>query len=197
MDTDGRSARRHRNTDAVLDAVHALFVDGVLDPSLDDVAARSGVSLRSIYRYFPDRQRLVEAALQRRMQLADPLFHVPGLGEGSLDSRIATFATHRVDLYDLMAPTARAALAVAANAPVIATVVAHRKDQLTEQARRQFAPELATVPPQRGDDLLAAIDVLCQFESVDTLRHDRGLTRDDARRVLVGALSALLGIAAP
>lgn len=40
---DGRNARRDRNTEAVLDAVHDLFVEGLIFPSVDDVARRSGV----------------------------------------------------------------------------------------------------------------------------------------------------------
>ncbi len=43
---DGRTARRDRNSDAVLDAVHELFVEGQLVPTVEEVAARSGVSTR-------------------------------------------------------------------------------------------------------------------------------------------------------
>ena len=49
---------------AVLDAVHQLFVEGHHEPAAEEVAARSGVSLRSIYRYFPDREQLLVAALR-------------------------------------------------------------------------------------------------------------------------------------
>jgi AcrR family transcriptional regulator len=177
LELDGRTARRRRNTDAVLDAVHELFVEGHLFPTVEDVAARSGLSLRSIYRYFPDRDELLQAALGRRMQVAEPLFHL---------------VDHRLDLYELMAPTARVALQAAYTAPVIAEVVRHRRAQLTAQTRVQFAPELDALPNDAAADLLAAVDVLCQFEAIESLRVERELSPDRSRRVLVRALRALL-----
>ena len=50
--TDGRTARRDRNREAVLDAALALFTAGELEPTAAAVAERSGVSLRSVYRYW-------------------------------------------------------------------------------------------------------------------------------------------------
>jgi AcrR family transcriptional regulator len=193
VELDGRTARRHRNTDAVLDAVHQLFVEGHLLPTVEDVAARSGVSLRSIYRYFPDRDELLQAALGRRMQVAEPFFWLDDIGSGPLGERIERFVDHRMDLYDKMAPTARVALQAASTAPVIAEVVRRRRTQLTEQTRKHFAPELDALAKADADDVLAAVDVLCQFEAVETLLVERGLSRSRTHRVLVRALRALLG----
>lgn len=192
LELDGRTARRHRNTDAVLDAVHQLFVEGRALPTVEDVAVRSGVSLRSIYRYFPERDQLLRAALVRRMSVAEPLFELGGLGSGPLDERIEHFVDHRLELYDTMAPTARAALQAAATAPVIADAVRQRRLQLTEQTREQFRPELDALPAAGRADLLAAVDVLCQFEAIEGLRVDRQLSTERTRRVLVRALGALL-----
>jgi AcrR family transcriptional regulator len=202
---DGRTARRHRNTDAVLDAVHQLFVEGEMLPSVEDIALRSGVSLRSIYRYFPDRDELLRAAMNRRLQVAEPFFELDGLGSGSLSERIERLVEHRIELYGRIAPTARAALQVAPTAPLIAEMVRLRRTQLTEQVRQQFAPELAGLADDKADDgadgaaddLVAAIDVLCQFEALDSLLVDRDFSAIRTRRVLVRALGALLGGTAP
>ncbi len=149
VELDGRTARRHRNTDAVLDAVHQLFVEGHRLPTVEDVALKSGVSLRSIYRYFPDRDELLQAALVRRMEVAEPFFRLDDLGSGPLGERIERFVDHRIELHDTMAPTARAALQAAATAPLIAEVVRQRRTQLTDQTRRHFAPELEALPAGR------------------------------------------------
>ena len=58
---DGRTARRDRNRDAVLDAVIELFTEGHVGLVAADVAERSGVSLRSVYRYFDDLEALARA----------------------------------------------------------------------------------------------------------------------------------------
>jgi AcrR family transcriptional regulator len=189
---DGRTARRHRNTDAVLDAVHQLFVEGHMLPTVEDIALKSGVSLRSIYRYFPDRDELLQAALVRRMEVAEPFFRLDDLGSGPLGERIERFVDHRLDLYEKMAPTARAALQVAYAAPLIADVVGQRRSQLTEQTRTHFAPELTAQGKAEASDLLAAVDVLCQFEAIEALRVERDLSPVRVRRVLVRALRALL-----
>ena len=181
----------------MLDAVHALFVEGQMEPTVEDVALRSGVSLRSIYRYFPDRDELLRAALGRRMQLAEPFFDLAHIGVGPLGERIERFVAHRIELYGRMAPTARAALQAAVTAPVIADVVRQRRTQLTRQARVHFAPELTALPEEEAADLLAALDVLCQFEALETLLVDRRLSRDRARQVLVRALRAVLGATPP
>ncbi len=82
---DGRTARRDRNRDLVLDAVIDLFGEGRLSPNATDVATRSGVSLRSVYRYFEDQDALVRAAIARHAERIAPLLEVPDPGEGPLD----------------------------------------------------------------------------------------------------------------
>ena len=42
--SDGRSARRERTGDAVLDALVEFTTEGADDPSIDDIADRAGVS---------------------------------------------------------------------------------------------------------------------------------------------------------
>jgi len=74
MSGDGRSARRDRNRLAVLDAVIELFSEGVLEPTPDDVAARVGLSARSVYRYFVDRDALLRAAIDRSFERVMPLY---------------------------------------------------------------------------------------------------------------------------
>ena len=59
MGEDGRHERRARNRDAVVDALLALVGDGDLAPSAEAVAARAGLSSRSLFRYFADTEALV------------------------------------------------------------------------------------------------------------------------------------------
>ncbi len=88
---DGRTARRDRNRVAVLDAVLELFTEGNLTPSPDDVARRSGVSLRSVYRYVADADDLIRAAIVRHQEKVAPLFVIADLGEGSFEHRLDAF----------------------------------------------------------------------------------------------------------
>jgi AcrR family transcriptional regulator len=62
-------------SDAILDAAEAALSDeGVHAARMEDVAARAGVSVGTLYNYFADRAALIEAlVLSRREALVDRL----------------------------------------------------------------------------------------------------------------------------
>lgn len=61
-----RAARRR---DEILDAAARLFAErGYADTDLDELAARLGVGKGTVYRYFPSKEKLFFAAVDRAMQ---------------------------------------------------------------------------------------------------------------------------------
>jgi AcrR family transcriptional regulator len=189
---DGRTARRDRNRELVLDAVIELFTEDQLAPNAADVARRSGVSLRSVYRYFEDLDELMRAAIARHAERVAPLFEVPDLGEGPLDERIARLVEWRIRLYEAAAPTARAALVRAPKNPLLRDQMELVRGRLREQTEAMFAPELGTLSPSERRATLAPIDTLLQFESAEHLRVRLGLTVAQTNDILRQALRALL-----
>jgi AcrR family transcriptional regulator len=189
---DGRTARRDRNSDAVLDTVHEMFVEGNFSPSVEDVAARSGVSLRSVYRYFEDTEALLHLAIERRTTLVGELYALDGLGEGPLADRVLSLVNQRLVIHSKLAPTIRAAMLRAPFSPQIADQVRQRRDLLAAQVAAQFAEEAGTLPKSRGEELLAGIDALCSFDTMEDLRVRRGMSISRARRVMIGGVTALL-----
>lgn len=189
---DGRAARRDRNREAVLDAVIELFTEDDLDPGPDEVALRVGLSARSVYRYFEDRDALLRAAIERHQQRVLPLYLIHAIGEGDIDDRIERFVTARVRLYEAIAATARAARARAAVNDIMRDQVEETHRLLREQIEKQFAPELEELDGRRLRATSGAIDTLCQLEAVDHLRLHRRLSSDETRTVLIDALQALL-----
>lgn len=190
---DGRTARRDRNSEAVLDAVHDLFVTGNLMPSVEEVALRSGVSLRSIYRYFEDTEALYRAAIARQVASAEPLFVLEEVGEGSLDTRVQRLVDQRLVLHDKLGPTVRAALLRSVSAPLVQAQVQRRQEQLTRQVEQHFAPEVRAIGGARGKAVVACADALCQFEAVEHLRARRGLSVTRTRNTLVTGVLSLFG----
>jgi AcrR family transcriptional regulator len=189
---DGRNARRDRNSEAVLDAVNDLFTEGKLVPSVEEVAQRSGVSLRSVYRYFEDADELLRAAVARRVTLLADLFVLPEVGIGPIDERIARYVDHRLALYARLAPSVRAALLRAPHTPLIAEQIERRRRELLAQTEEHFAPELNRLGAAAGAATLACVDALCQFESVEHLRVRRRMSKARTRAALVQGLTALL-----
>src|SRR5829696_5726863 len=61
-----RERRRQETAELILDAVLDLVAEAGIDGlTMEAVAERVGVSLRTVYRYFPDRASLLTAALAR------------------------------------------------------------------------------------------------------------------------------------
>ena len=71
---DGRRARRQRSRDLVVDALLDLLNAGVVRPTAQQVAERSGVSLRSIFRIFDDVETLHAAAAAEQLARVRHLF---------------------------------------------------------------------------------------------------------------------------
>lgn len=59
-------ADARRNRASVLEAARAAFADAGLDAQMDDVAARSGLGVGTVYRHFPTKDALVEALVEER-----------------------------------------------------------------------------------------------------------------------------------
>jgi AcrR family transcriptional regulator len=190
---DGRTARRDRNRMAVLDAVLALFGEGDLDPSPEAVAARAGLSLRSVYRYVTDREDLARAAMALNLERSEPFFALPHIGEGPLPERIERFVASRVRLYDAIGATHRAARLRAPTGPVIRERLAWSRERMREQLEQQFAPELVGVGARKRRDLVAAADVLTQIEGIEHLRMHRAFSSRVTRDILVDGLTRVFG----
>lgn len=192
VSADGRLARRDRNRLAVLDAVIELFAEGVLEPTPDDVAARVGLSARSVYRYFEDRDALLRAAIDRNLERVTPLFLIHAIGEGDLDDRIDRFVRARLRLYEAVAASFRASKARAAVDEVIREQVDLTRRSLREQGEKHFARELVDLDARRRRARAAAVDALTQFDALDHYRVHRGFSSTETQSLLADALHALL-----
>lgn len=190
---DGRVARRERNIDAVLGAVIEMFTEGELFPTVEQVSKRSGLSVRSIYRYFPDPAALSDAAIKLHRERSRPVAHLPSIGQGPLATRIEEFATMRLRLHRAVGAAYRATVHNAPNHRRLQDELARNRNELRVQFERQFAPELARLAPAERDAVVAAGDVLTQLDAVDQLRLHRQLTVEQTTDTLRIGLQRLLG----
>lgn len=189
-EADGRRLRREQNVDAVVDAVLDLLAEGTIWPTAVDIAERSAVSLRSVFRYFQDLDALTAAAVERQIRRADHLFQ-PLAAEGSFTERVDRLVAHRLAVHHEVGHVLRAARARAASQPAVAAGLAHRRRQLRSQIEQLFAPEL-TAAGDAGDETLTAVEVATGFEALEALRSDRRLSAARTGRVLARSVTALL-----
>jgi AcrR family transcriptional regulator len=184
---DGRTRRREQNREAVLDALVELFEQGDYQPTADEIAERAGISPRSLFRYFDDVDDLARAAIERELHTAAPLIALDVDPTAPLAQRITEVVASRLRLYEAVAPTARAARACAHRNRTVAAQLQKRRTLFRQQLAEAFAPEVGAHPWK-----LAAVDVLCSFESVELLRRDQGLSRARTVGALTDALEAIL-----
>jgi AcrR family transcriptional regulator len=98
------SARTIKKTQArlrILDGFIGLMTEGASDLSHEAVALRAGVGRRTVYRYFPDRLALLDAALMRVRELAGSRVKYPKSAEELLATLESIYAG-----FDAIAPIA-------------------------------------------------------------------------------------------
>jgi TetR/AcrR family transcriptional regulator, regulator of autoinduction and epiphytic fitness len=184
---DGRRARRHRSRDLAVDALLDLLNEGVIRPTAQQVAERSGVSLRSIFRIFDDVESLNAAACARQVTRVRHLFvDVPA--EGTLDTRVEQVVAINGRLYESIAPVRRAALRTAPESPAVQDMLSRARGWVRAEVERVFADELAG----RGRDTVAAVEMGLSFEAWDQLRTAQGLSPARTAAAVTRLLGALL-----
>ncbi len=193
---DGRTARRQRNKDAVLDSLIELAEEGNNEPPIEAIAERAGVSYRSVYRYFDDRTDLMLSAITRVMGDLWPIFDVEHLGEGALDVRIQRLISARLEAYRRLAPLTRTALRRRVNEPAVADGYERVRVYLREQLATQFEPELGAMPATERNEVLAALDTMFQFEALDYLATHDEMDDEGLTSVLTRHVRAHLGAVA-
>lgn len=179
----------------MIDAVLAYQDEGVVAPSAAEIAARAGVSERSVFRHFDDLEALAAEAVNRQFSRVSAYFEDPR-ADGPLEVRVAAFVDHRCRLYERMANLARAAAGMASRSASVALAVDGRHRMLCAQTARQFTPELEALPARDRRLLLASLDAAAGFESLDHLRTVGRIGPRDLKIVLATVLLALLTTAA-
>jgi AcrR family transcriptional regulator len=186
---DRRKEWRDRNRLAVVDALLDLFAEGNLRPGAQEVAERSGVSRRSVFRYFDDLEDLDRMAIDRAEQRVLHLLTIRERGRGTLEERIERIAEQRMRVHKEIQPIARVARLRAPFHPVISERLEVSRSYYAHQVARQFEPELERMEePARGEILAAAV-ALCGFETFDFLA-DQGLNPEQYGAVVRRALRA-------
>ena len=184
---DGRRARRNRSRDLAVDALLDLLGEGVLRPTAQQVAERSGVSLRSIFRIFDDVETLNAAAAARQLSRIRHLF-VDVMPTGSLPDRVAQVVAINGRLYESIAPIRRAALRAAPESPALQEQLARARGWVRGEVERVFAPELVDAPR----DTVPGVELALSFEAWDQLRVGQGVSVPRATSTVIRIVTALL-----
>ncbi len=190
---DGRRASRDRNLSAVVDALLDLFAEGNLRPGADEIAARSGVSRRSVFRYFDDLDSLDRVAIERQVTRVGHLVELVDVGAGLLDERIDRLIAQRVRLFEEILPAGRVSRLRAPFEPVVAEELTRSRHLFRRQVELHFAGELRSLSRGQRNALLGAAAVLCSFEAYELLSLGYNQTPRQIGHTMRAGLGKLFG----
>ncbi|HVY04073.1 MAG TPA: TetR/AcrR family transcriptional regulator [Caulobacterales bacterium] len=179
---DGRRRRSHDSRARIVAAMLALTQEGEIAPGAEQVAARAGVGLRTVFRHFDDMESLYsEMSATIEAELA------------AIVLRPFTGATWRARLSELIE---RRSFAFEKIAPFKNAADVHRHDSaFLAAAHKRLVATLrdilrSVLPAEIAADALKfeALDMMMSFEAWRRLRADQGLSVRRAREVLEGAV---------
>jgi len=189
---DGRSLRRERNRQDIVDALLGLIENGETEISAALIASKAGLSERSIFRYFDDVNDLYRSVCDLAFSKEIEYALIDDAGVGSLDTKIENFVNQRVRIYTMNEKIAPAARSFAFKNPIIKNQLVVGRKLLRTQIIKHFARELSMFDKQQQQVAVAIIDSLTTFEYYDMMRSDQKMSVQTIKSVLTESIRKAL-----
>ncbi len=188
---DGRRLRSERTKQVIMDSYLALLHEQPEVPTAAQIAARAGISVRSVFERFSDLQTL-------SLETADYAF---ALGEaqavarnvdGDRPTRLRSHVETRADTCERWLPLWRVVIANQGRLDELKTRIGFIRKAVVRRMELMYGPELAVLPESERRDLLIALEALIDFESWGRMREYHGLSFDDACSVWMRTIDRIL-----
>ena len=177
-----RERRRQETAELIVDAVMRLLADAGVDGlTMEAVAERVGVSLRTVYRYFPDRASLLTAALARHNQ------SVPFDSPTSPDQIGAVYG-EEFPRFDDAPAIVQAVLA----ARVAGAVRWDARSQRIREIEEALAPACDRLPRDDAEQATAVVVYLANALAWLSLRDESGLDGHQSGTAITWAINTLV-----
>jgi AcrR family transcriptional regulator len=182
-----RADATERTREAILDAAQELFrADPQLDPSLEALAARAGVSTRTVIRQFGSKEGLLEAAIAAGVEAAETTRHAE---PGDIEGAVRAIVVH----YEAMGDDVMRWLALADRLPFVRRVTERGTESHLDWVEEVFAPDLDGLPRGEHRARRAALATATDVYVWHLLRRREGLGREATRRAMLGMVEAARG----
>jgi AcrR family transcriptional regulator len=178
-----REQHAEATRERILSAVAELLEAGQAgELTMPGVAAASGVSLRTVYRYFPTRDQLLEAAGR---WIGDELFQHPYPAD--LDAAADQFQVHCAN-FDQRPGLVRAL----ALSQLGQEVRGYRRRERLEAIRRALRAEVGELPEEELRRAEAVLAYLHNMLAYTSLREESGLSGEEIGEALGWAIRTLV-----
>lgn len=181
---DGRRMRTEKGRSTVVDAILTLVRSGAR-PTVADIAEVSGISERTIFRYFPDRNSMFAACAVEVLSSIAHCFTIHPI-DGDLDARVRRLVELRVEGTLIGGKFAEWVEGTDNLSPAQTLLITMRDEQFRTQIANWFAPELA------GDDaeLIPVLNAFLMHRPIGMLLDQ--LPREQVVDLLVVAVGRML-----
>jgi AcrR family transcriptional regulator len=188
---DGRRLRSIRNRELVAQTTLELLREGYLDPSVDDIATRSGLSQRTVFRLFGDVEQLFSAAVAVQAERVGALLGSLQVS-GSRKARVQRLVKARARLYEEVSPVRRFALRHAPFQPVIREGIDQLNAVLRGQLEELFEVEISSAPRSERHGLTDRLSVITSWSVWESLRTDQHLSIKASEAAVTRLLAATI-----
>jgi AcrR family transcriptional regulator len=182
---DGRTARRLENRAKILDGALDVVASGD-ELTADAIAARAGVSVRSVYNHFASASELVAGMYERGTQKVMPLLAELPAPEAPFAERVRRWTRVRTQILEEVAPVRWHAMVAEERHPEMQPQAEALRRAHRDDVRRTF-PEL---PDEAAVDAVAALTDSLGWKA---LRRHQGLPPAAACAVIEATIRRLAG----
>lgn len=189
---DGRKTRKEANKQKVIKNFLQLIEKNKSLPTAQKIAQEAGLSRRSIFRYFPNLDELIEEAYSYALKEIRERFPPPKKPDSANDlyNDIIKYVNHLSSIYEYT-DSIRDALSEKGMPPEVRKRINRMRSQtLREELIGYFAVYLPEL--EEDTSFIFALESSLSPEAWDYLRKMGGLSKEEAQRAWVEMLARLL-----
>ena len=182
---DGRRTRGQANKRSIVVALSGLIREGVVAPTAEQVAAKAGVGLRSVFRHFDDMETLYREIANELDQLVQPSVQ-KRLKSKDWHSRLAESIELRALVFEGLMPFHIASEVHRQESPFL-NAQQVKSASLQRELLRHLLPKELVLDKIRFE----ALNLVLSMDAWLRLRREQGLSKSAAKRVMQHAAAAL------
>ncbi len=188
---DGRRLRSERTRQAIMEAYVELLREKPEIPTAAQIAARAGISTRSIFERFVDLQGLSLATVDHAFAMAEAQAAARNT-DGDRATRLRSHVETRAHVCERWLPVWRVVVANQGKLDELRNRVAFIRQAIVKRLELMYRPELDLLAGNERRDLLIALESLVDFESWGRMREGYGLSFDEACSLWLRVIDRML-----
>lgn len=188
---DGRRLRSERTKQSIMEAYIELLRERPELPTAAHIAARAGISTRSVFERFVDLQGLSLATVDHAFAMGEAQAVVRNV-DGDRQTRVRSHVETRARTCEHWLPVWRVVIANLGKLDALRDRVRFIRLAIVKRMELMYRPELEGLSADERRDLLIALEALVDFESWGRMREGHGLSFDEACSVWIRVIDRLL-----